>query len=351
MPEAKYRLFCRVNGIYYRQDNATGQQISLSTRNRKAALEKLRAANEAVAQPRLNLEMARIYLKAHDVDMTRRTWREVMTAYSERGRESSRERCRRAFAGRDFDPIRDLALIDTRAEDLLRVLSTDKSSVNHYLRRLVNYAEGLGWLPWTIIAKKAWPKVRRGKRRALTAEEHERILTAEGNLERHRYYRMLWLTGGSQSDIARLTREQFDRYVLTYHRGKLPEDAGMCKLRVGFKMEALLAELPSHGPLFPNIANQKSKDRAAEFWRRCNLLTIKGVSLHSYRYQWAERAAEAGYPMRFAQEALGHKSAAVHRAYSRRAVVEVPALEDYEQGKVVPFPKPPSQDHLENGAA
>jgi integrase len=43
-------------------------------------------------------------------------------------------------------------------------------------------------------------------------------------------------------------------------------------------------------------------------------LGIKGVTLHTYRYAWAERAKCAGYPERFAQEALGHNSKAVHRA-------------------------------------
>jgi hypothetical protein len=38
-----------------------------------------------------------------------------------------------------------------------------------------------------------------------------------------------------------------------------------------------------------------------------------------------------GYPERFAQEALGHNSKAVHRAYAKKAQVTVPALEDYEE--------------------
>lgn len=66
---------------------------------------------------------------------------------------------------------------------------------------------------------------------------------------------------------------------------------------------------------------------------------IKGVTLHSYRYAWAERARKAGYPERFAQEALGHNSKAVHRMYSRKAQVTVPALEDFEaKGNLVSFP-------------
>src|ERR1039458_2377369 len=38
-----------------------------------------------------------------------------------------------------------------------------------------------------------------------------------------------------------------------------------------------------------------------------------------------------GYPERFAQEALGHNSKAVHRAYAKRALMKIPSLEDYEQ--------------------
>jgi hypothetical protein len=55
------------------------------------------------------------------------------------------------------------------------------------------------------------------------------------------------------------------------------------------------------------------------------------VSLHSYRYAWAEWAKTADYPERFAQEALGHNSKAVHRAYARKAKVELPSLGEYER--------------------
>ncbi|MGE3310922.1 MAG: hypothetical protein AB7O66_13210, partial [Limisphaerales bacterium] len=69
-------------------------------------------------------------------------------------------------------------------------------------------------------------------------------------------------------------------------------------------------------------------------------LGIRGVSLHSYRYAWAERAKTAGYPECFAQEALGHNSKAVHRAYARNAQVTLPSLEEFEargeERKVVP---------------
>jgi hypothetical protein len=38
-----------------------------------------------------------------------------------------------------------------------------------------------------------------------------------------------------------------------------------------------------------------------------------------------------GYPERFAQEALGHNSKAVHRAYAKRALMKIPSLEEYER--------------------
>src|SRR5438874_1438 len=67
-------------------------------------------------------------------------------------------------------------------------------------------------------------------------------------------------------------------------------------------------------------------DRSTEFHQRCVGLGIKGVSLHSYRYAWAERAKTCGYPERFAQLALGHNSKAVHRAYAKNAQVTLPPV-------------------------
>jgi len=91
--------------------------------------------------------------------------------------------------------------------------------------------------------------------------------------------------------------------------------------------------------LFPYLRGVQAADRATEFKQRCQGLGITGVTLHSYRYAWAERAKKCGYPERFAQEALGHNSKAVHQAYARKAQVVLPPLEDYEpkpsNGKVV----------------
>ena len=88
---------------------------------------------------------------------------------------------------------------------------------------------------------------------------------------------------------------------------------------------------PQTGALFPYLCTVRAGDRATEFKQRCDGLEIKGVSLHSYRYAWAERALKCGYPERFAQQALGHNSKAVHHAYSKNAEVTVPSLDDWEK--------------------
>ena len=55
----KYRLFQRANGVFYRQDNESGKQLSLRTKDRRAAEKLLHVQNEAHRLPTLNLTMAR----------------------------------------------------------------------------------------------------------------------------------------------------------------------------------------------------------------------------------------------------------------------------------------------------
>jgi integrase len=88
--------------------------------------------------------------------------------------------------------------------------------------------------------------------------------------------------------------------------------------------------LPTTGVLFPNLSKFTANDRASRFRRRCHSAGVSGVTLHCYRYAWAERAKTVGMPERFAQAALGHNSKAIHRAYAKKAVIIAPSLEDYE---------------------
>jgi integrase len=102
-------------------------------------------------------------------------------------------------------------------------------------------------------------------------------------------------------------------------------------MRFDEDMAEILRDLPGNGPLFPYLRTVRAGDRATEFKQRCDGLGIKGVTLHSYRYAWAERAKSAGYPERYAQVNLGHNSKAMTRAYSRNAPVEMPSLSEYER--------------------
>jgi integrase len=229
----------------------------------------------------------------------------------------------------DFDGLRRRRLMETTAEDLLRVLKCGKVSVIHYLRRLHNLALALGWLHVPVLAPRLWPKPEFRPKRGITLAEHQRILAAVKNPERNLFYQFLWEVGASQSDAASLTAESIDwkTRTLTYFRQKTSERA---QLTISKRLAAILNDLPTEGPLFPKLSGTSTNSRAADFRGLCKRLKIEGVSLHSYRYAWAERAKTCGYPERFAQAALGHNSQAVHRAYARKAQFVIPALEDYE---------------------
>ncbi len=184
-----------------------------------------------------------------------------------------------------------------------------------------------------------WPKVKWRNKRGITEAEHHRITSTECNAERRLYYELLWETGGSQSDVVNLTSDNIDwgNRILWFHRGKLKPEAEPARITIGPRLEALLRQIPAEGPIFPYWSRTTPNDRAAEFRRRCRILKLEGVSLHCYRYAWAERAFEHGYPERFAQAALGHSSKAVHQAYAKGAKVICPSLEEYEN-KVIRLP-------------
>jgi len=336
--KSRYWLFKR-GPVFYLQDSVTGKQESLRTRD-EAEAERLRLAkNEAVQNRSLSLALARAYLSAHDPQMSKRTWQAVMEELCTHGRESSQRRCRREMRSKPFNLLRDRCLLETTAEELLTVMRSGTKSTNHFLRRLHNLAVGLGWLAWPILAPKLWPRIEVHSRRAITWDEHQRIVTTECNAERRLYYELLWETGAAQSDAADLTNAAIDweTRVLAYHRHKTGQ---LARLTIGARLEKILRQLPAEGPLFPYWSGVRDTDRSQEFRRRCRILGIEGVTLHSCRYAWAERAKTAGYPERFAQEALGHNSKAVHRAYAAKAHVLLPSLEDYERDhrqKIVPF--------------
>jgi hypothetical protein len=79
------------------------------------------------------------------------------------------------------------------------------------------------------------------------------------------------------------------------------------------------------------MANGRWKDSRPGRLLRTRKESCSKCAILGYSTAWAERAKRAGDPERFAQEALGHNSKAVHRAYAKRALMKIPSLEDYEQ--------------------
>src|SRR5580704_2018619 len=337
----RYRLIFRSSrgGMYYSVDKTTGKRASLGTTNEDEARQLIEARNQAERQPTLNLHIAKAYIAGTDSGITTRTWQQAIESLTATKQDANRERWLRVVKDRALAPLLPRVIIETQGEMLLKVLQSGTVSTNVYLRRLHNFCLDMSWLPWPLIPKRQWPAVRFKDKRAITLEEHCRIVAREKNPERKAFYQLAWHLGASQSDLAHLQAEDMDWQtriisffrMKTRWRGQQPP-----QIRFGKEVEEILATLPKSGSLFPYLQTVRAGDRATEFKQRCVGLGILGISLHSYRYAWAERAKTAGYPERFAQLALGHNSKAVHRAYAKKAQVTLPPLEEYE-AKIVPF--------------
>ena len=328
--KSRYRLFLRRKSVYYAFDNTTKTFKSLKTKDKAEAARLLMAMNEAGKQPAMNLSLARVYLKHSDPMVSVRTWQHVLEAIIQMKTGPTQARWKSAAKDKAFDLIRNRVLIETQAEHLLEVLRTGTVSTNAFLRKVHNFAMDMSWLPTIVIPRRQWPAIHYKEKRAITFEEHQKIIAAEVNPERKAMYQMCWHLGGSQGDIANLKGEDVDwtNGTVSFVRKK----TGVAVLvHLGDEALNLFKDLPSEGVLFPYLSRVRANDRATEFRSRCRQLGINGVTLHSYRYAWAERAKTVGYPERFAQEALGHNSKAVHRAYAKRALMKIPSLEQYER--------------------
>ena len=317
---------------YYCVDTVTGKRQSLQTKDRDAAEQIVLAKNQSLRQPVLNLQIARAYLAGTDSGLTTRTWLHALNCLAGTKQGANLHRWHTVAKDKALASLLPRVIIETSGETLLQAMQSKLATVstNVFLRRLHNFCMDMNWLPWPLIPKRQWPVVKYAEKRAITLEEHLKILAAEGNAERKLLYQLCWHLGASQGDIANLKGEDVDWQdgSVSFTRKK----TGVAVIvHLGKEALNLLKDLTSEGALFPNLCKVRAGDRATEFRSRCKQLAIAGVTLHSYRYAWAERAKTVGYPERFAQEALGHNSKAVHRAYAKRALMKLPSLEEYEQ--------------------
>jgi hypothetical protein len=290
----RFRLYRRKKGgRYYIHNELTGKQESLHTNDRAKARRLLHAKNEAGELPAINLQIARAYLAATDPQIATRTWQLVMDEPAKLKKGPTQDRWKRAMQDKAFDLIRQMPILETRPEHFLRVLENGTVCTNIFLRQLQNFALDMSWLPWPVLPKKRWPVIKFKEKRGITGEEHQKILAREFNPELHDYYEMLWHLGGSQTDMASLFAEDVDwsNQTISYARMKTGSQA---MIHFGEAVANILQSRLATGHLFPQIVCWKESDRAKAFSRRCTLVGVSGVSLHSYRYAWAERAKTCG---------------------------------------------------------
>jgi hypothetical protein len=139
-------MFRRGN-YFWSHDGETGNQESLRTKDKAAALRLLHAKNEACQQPILNLQIARTYLTASDPEIGKRTWQTVMNEIVLTKKNATGIRWDRAIRDKAFDLLRKRLLLETRPEHFLETLRLGTVSTNVHLRKLHNFALDMNWLP------------------------------------------------------------------------------------------------------------------------------------------------------------------------------------------------------------
>ena len=169
--------------MYYCVDKTTGKRTSLNTTNEDEARQIVEAKNNSERQPVLNLQIAKAYLAGSDNGINTRTWQHAIEALTNTKKDANKERWLRVVKDRALIPLLPQVIIETKGESLLKSLPVGTVSTNVYLRRLYNFCVDMNWLPWRLIPKRQWPAVRFKDKRAITWEEHCKIVGRE--LARH----------------------------------------------------------------------------------------------------------------------------------------------------------------------
>jgi hypothetical protein len=199
----RFILFQRA-GIFYCEDTTTGKQTSLRTRDKADAVRLLHVKNEAIHQPAMNLQIAQVYLQHGDPAMATRTWQDVMAQIVTTKHGSTQMRWQSAIKDKALDGLRQRKLIETLPEHFLAALQAGTVATNVYLRRIHHFAVAMHWLPWPVLPKLYWPPIVFQSKRAITLDEHRKLIARETDPVRRAYYELLWHLGGSQTDMARL---------------------------------------------------------------------------------------------------------------------------------------------------
>ena len=254
------------------------------------------------------------------------TWDNLIQIFCANGKQTTKDRKLNEFKQKRWHDFKRMPVADTTGSDFLELIQKGGQMTQVYLAALQTLALDIGAIGHHILPKKHWPKIHKEQKRAITEAEHRMLVSNLRTWRWKLFLQILWETGAAQADAASFRIEKLEGNVIEYHRQKTGQRAA---LRVS---EELLTSLHSAacgrstGYFLPGIQKLESKDRAGIFRRACKRVGIEGVTLHSYRYAWAERAFEMGIPERLAMVALGHNSAAIHRAYAKNAKVVAPCL-------------------------
>jgi integrase len=324
-----YLLQRKPSKVFY-AENHQGERISLRTTDRTTAMKMLHGFNDAVENVNRAHQIGIAYLSNTDPEAARRTWGEVIDAFIKRSAPGpTRNRLETAKKDKAIQKLLKLNVLQDRPRQaglFFEALNSGGISTNVFLRRFHNFALDMGFLAVPIIPRRQWPKVRYAEKKAITEEQYLQIIDREQNPEKRAFYQLLWHLGGSQTDTAILTAAAIDwtTRTISFPRKKNHQT---CAQRFGDECAAVLEKLPKQGFLLPSIARLGEGDRASYFTLRCRTLGIQGISLHSFRYSWAERAAAVGMPERYAMLALGHKSRAIHQGYTKKLDPTIDSLE------------------------
>ncbi len=261
---------------------------------------------------------------------TEKNWGDLIGMYCSQGQPQMQERKLKEFKQLHLGKLREIPFSQTTDLDFLEVLQNGGKYTQDTLKILQNAALDERLITVPILRKRRWPPIRRKDKRAITWSEHRMLTTNIRQVPWVRYLEVLWETGASQGDAANFRLEDIRDDVLEYRRQKTGTRAAF-RLSKGF-LEIVRATRRGRttGFILPRIQSICSKDRSWIFHKHCKRLGVevgeRGVSLHSYRYAWAERAFEQGVSERLAKIGLGHNSSAIHHYYAKGASVVAPVL-------------------------
>jgi hypothetical protein len=153
----KFRLYRRPNGTFYAEEYQTRHRESMQTKDEAEARRLIVAKNQAAIQPVFNLEMAKVYLKAHDPHFCERTWSVVSDAVQHTHEGSTKARWEKFIRSEPVQGVIGKKLIQTTSSDFLAVLNHAAAgiSTNVFFRILHNRALDLGWIVQPVLQKRA----------------------------------------------------------------------------------------------------------------------------------------------------------------------------------------------------